>query len=52
MCDLLQFTGGMVGYVIAFILGIYVSTVGLTGVVNVLEKSIQETQQLMKDSAR
>ena len=41
----------MVGYVFAFILGIYVATVGVTGVANLLDKSLHATQQYMLDNA-
>lgn len=42
----------MVGYVFAFFLGIYVATVGVADIAQLLEKSLHATQQYMKESAK
>lgn len=39
------------GYVFAFFLGIYVATVGVADLAELLEKSLHATQQYMKESA-
>lgn len=40
------------GYVFSFILGVYVATVGITGVSNLLEKSLHATQQYMLNNSK
>ena len=40
------------GYVFSFILGVYVATVGVTGIANLLEKSLHATQQYMLESTK
>lgn len=40
------------GYLIAFILGIFVATVGISGVANVADKGVTKVQQVMKETAQ
>lgn len=38
-------------HVIAFFLGVFVATVGLSGMANVADKGIGQVQQIMKEAA-
>jgi hypothetical protein len=40
------------GYIIAFILGIFVATVGISGIANVADKGVGQVQQVMKEAAK
>jgi hypothetical protein len=40
------------GYLIAFILGIFVATVGLGNAASVFDKGIVKTQEVMKESVK
>lgn len=40
------------GYFIAFLLGIFVATVGVTGVASVADKAVTRTQEIMKETAK
>lgn len=40
------------GYVFAFFLGIYVATVGVADLAQLLEQSLHTTQQYMKENAK
>jgi hypothetical protein len=38
--------------VLAFLAGMFVATVGITGVVSSVDKALGKTQQVMKETAR
>ena len=38
--------------ILAFFAGMFVATVGLSGVANVVDKGVQKTQEVMKQSAQ
>jgi hypothetical protein len=40
------------GYLIAFVLGIFVATVGISGVASVADKGVNQVQQVMKEAAK
>ena len=40
------------GYIISFLLGIFVATVGISGVANVADKGVNQVQQVMKEAAK
>lgn len=40
------------GYVIAFIMGIVVATVGFTGIAHIGDKAVNQVQQVTKDAAK
>jgi hypothetical protein len=40
------------GYVIAFVLGIFVATVGVTGVVKIADNGVQKVQEVSKTVAK
>jgi hypothetical protein len=40
------------GYLIAFIIGIFVATVGVTGVVKLADNGVQKVQSVSKDIAK
>jgi hypothetical protein len=42
----------MISHLVAFFLGIFVATVGITGVANVADKSVNQVQQVMKEAAK
>ena len=42
----------MIIHLVAFFLGIFVATVGITGVANVADKSVNQVQQVMKEAAK
>ena len=39
-------------HLIAFFLGIFVATVGISGVANVADKGVNHVQQVMKEAAK
>ena len=39
-------------HLIAFFLGIFVATVGISGVASVADKSVNQVQQVMKEAAK
>ena len=40
------------GYIISFLLGIFVATVGISGVAQVADKGVNQVQSVMKDAAK
>jgi hypothetical protein len=40
------------GYIVAFILGIFVATVGIQGVAAVADKGVNHVQKVMRDTAQ
>jgi hypothetical protein len=40
------------GYLISFLLGIFVATVGVSGAASVLDKAVKQTQVYMKESVK
>ena len=44
--------GTCMGYFISFVLGIFVATVGVGGVANVLDSAVQKTQVYMRENAK
>jgi len=44
--------GTFMGYLISFVLGIFVATVGVGGVANVLDSAVQKTQVYMRENAK
>lgn len=40
------------GYLISFVLGIFVATVGVGGVASALDKAVQKTQVYMKENVK
>ena len=40
------------GYLISFLLGIFVATVGVSGAASVLDKAVKQTQAYMKESVK
>jgi len=40
------------GYIISFLLGIFVATVGISGVAQVADKGVNQVQKVMKDAAK
>ena len=40
------------GYIISFLLGIFVATVGISGVASVADKGVNQMQNVMKDAAK
>jgi len=40
------------GYIISFLLGIFVATVGISGVAQVADKGVNQVQNVMKDAAK
>jgi uncharacterized protein GlcG (DUF336 family) len=38
------------GYIIAFVLGIVVATVGVSGVASIIDGGVAKTQQIIKDA--
>ena len=40
------------GYLISFLLGIFVATVGVSGAASVLDKAVKHTQAYMKESVK
>jgi hypothetical protein len=40
------------GYLISFLLGIFVATVGVSGAASVLDKAVKQTQEYMKESVK
>jgi hypothetical protein len=42
----------MMSHIIAFFLGIFVATVGITGVASVADKGVNQVQQVMKEAAK
>jgi hypothetical protein len=40
------------GYLISFLLGIFVATVGVSGAASVLDKAVKHTQEYMKESVK
>jgi hypothetical protein len=39
-------------HIIAFFLGIFVATVGISGVASVADKGVNQVQQVMKEAAK
>ena len=39
-------------YIIAFVAGMFVATVGITGVASVADKGVNQVQQVMKEAAK
>jgi hypothetical protein len=39
-------------HIIAFFLGIFVATVGITGVASVADRGVNQVQQVMKEAAQ
>jgi hypothetical protein len=44
--------GTSMGYLISFLLGIFVATVGVSGAASVLDKAVKTTQIYMKESVK
>lgn len=42
----------MIKFTLGFILGVAAATVGFTGLVNMADKGVQETQRVVKDVAK
>lgn len=42
----------MFSHIIAFVLGIFVATVGISGIANVADKGVGQVQQVMKEAAK
>jgi hypothetical protein len=42
----------MMSHLVAFFLGIFVATVGITGVAGVADKGVSQVQQVMKEAAK
>jgi hypothetical protein len=42
----------MMSHIVAFLLGIFVATVGITGVASVADKGVSQVQQVMKEAAK
>ena len=40
------------GYIIAFVLGIFVATVGVSGVTRMADNGVQKVQQISKEAAK
>jgi hypothetical protein len=40
------------GYIISFILGIVVATVGFTGIANIVDGGVSKVQEITKEAAR
>jgi len=40
------------GYLISFLLGIFVATIGVSGAASVLDKAVKTTQAYMKESVK
>ena len=40
------------GYIISFLLGIFVATVGISGIANVADKGVNQVQSVMKEAAK
>jgi hypothetical protein len=40
------------GYIVSFVLGIFVATVGVGGVASVLDKAVKTTQIYMRENAK
>jgi hypothetical protein len=47
-----HFEGTSMGYLISFLLGIFVATVGASGAASVLDKAVKTTQTYMKESIK
>jgi uncharacterized protein GlcG (DUF336 family) len=39
-------------YLIAFVLGMFVATVGISGVASAIDKAVGKTQEVMKETVR
>jgi len=42
----------MMSHLVAFFLGIFVATVGITGVASVADRGVTQVQQVMKEAAQ
>jgi len=42
----------MMSHIVAFLLGIFVATVGISGVASVADKGVNQVQQVMKEAAK
>ena len=40
------------GYIIAFVLGIFVATVGVSGVTKIMDNGVQKVQEISKEAAK
>ena len=47
-----HFEGTSMGYLISFLLGIFVATVGVSGAASVLDKAVKTTQTYMQESVK
>ena len=47
-----HFEGISMGYLVSFLLGIFVATVGVSGAASVLDKAVKTTQTYMKESVK
>jgi hypothetical protein len=42
----------MLSHIVAFLLGIFVATVGISGVANVADKGVNQIQEVMRETAK
>jgi len=42
----------MLSHIVAFLLGIFVATVGISGVANVADKGVSQIQEVMRETAK
>jgi uncharacterized membrane protein len=42
----------VMGYLISFVLGVFVATVGVSGVATTLDKAVQKTQVYMRENVK
>lgn len=42
----------MKGYIVAFVLGMVVATVGVSGIANIFDNGVQKVQQYSKEAAK